>query len=156
MKYLCWALCLTMHFFPSVTSYTCRISHFACHNNKCISPDHYCDGIDDCGDGSDEPKFCTGKRVRGIPTFITERMRIFSFSPSSFGCYKARTLKLTFRSKYFTVPKSSVYTKVEHRAEKSWKSVETFSMRVVHRETTCFRVRGICREVRYPASFGVS
>ncbi|KAL3272499.1 hypothetical protein HHI36_013976, partial [Cryptolaemus montrouzieri] len=39
----------------------CRISEFPCRNGRCISLNKYCDGIDDCEDISDEPKFCTGE-----------------------------------------------------------------------------------------------
>lgn len=49
-----------MLFFEPVIPYTCRISQFVCRNNNCISPDKYCDGVDNCGDSSDEPRFCTG------------------------------------------------------------------------------------------------
>ncbi|CAL8123713.1 unnamed protein product [Orchesella dallaii] len=40
----------------------CRLSEFVCKGGKCISADKFCDGVDDCGDGSpssDEPRFCT-------------------------------------------------------------------------------------------------
>jgi hypothetical protein len=39
----------------------CRISEFPCRNGRCIRLDRYCDGVDDCGDKSDEPRYCTGK-----------------------------------------------------------------------------------------------
>lgn len=40
----------------------CRISEFACKGGKlCLPLDRYCDGRNDCGDQSDEPKHCTGK-----------------------------------------------------------------------------------------------
>lgn len=39
----------------------CRISEFPCRNNHCVRLDRYCDGVDDCGDMSDEPRYCTGK-----------------------------------------------------------------------------------------------
>ncbi|PSN56997.1 hypothetical protein C0J52_04236 [Blattella germanica] len=38
----------------------CRISEFQCRNSRCIRLDRYCDGVDDCGDKSDEPRYCTG------------------------------------------------------------------------------------------------
>ncbi|XP_059477318.1 uncharacterized protein LOC132197791 [Neocloeon triangulifer] len=37
----------------------CRISEFQCRNGRCVQLDRYCDAHDDCGDNSDEPKFCT-------------------------------------------------------------------------------------------------
>lgn len=40
----------------------CRISEFMCKGGKlCLPLDRYCDGRDDCGDRSDEPKHCTGE-----------------------------------------------------------------------------------------------
>lgn len=42
--------------------HTCKISEFSCRNNQlCLPLDRYCDGRDDCGDKSDEPKGCTGE-----------------------------------------------------------------------------------------------
>lgn len=43
----------------------CKISEFGCRGGRCISADKYCDGVDHCGDGSDEPRWCTRKS----PTF---------------------------------------------------------------------------------------
>ncbi|CAH1400417.1 unnamed protein product [Nezara viridula] len=37
----------------------CRISELMCRNGKCVPSDLYCNGINDCEDGSDEPKYCT-------------------------------------------------------------------------------------------------
>lgn len=39
---------------------TCRISEFTCRNGRCVRLNGYCDGVDDCGDLSDEPSYCTG------------------------------------------------------------------------------------------------
>lgn len=39
----------------------CQISEFPCNNRRCISAEKYCDSVDDCGDGSDEPRFCSSK-----------------------------------------------------------------------------------------------
>ncbi|XP_026734671.1 uncharacterized protein LOC113498735 [Trichoplusia ni] len=37
----------------------CRMSELLCDTGQCISLDKYCNGEDDCGDKSDEPKACT-------------------------------------------------------------------------------------------------
>ncbi|CAK1556343.1 unnamed protein product [Leptosia nina] len=37
----------------------CRLSELLCDTGQCISLDKYCNGEDDCGDKSDEPKACT-------------------------------------------------------------------------------------------------
>ncbi|CAG9786678.1 unnamed protein product [Diatraea saccharalis] len=39
----------------------CRLSELLCDTGQCISLDKYCNGEDDCGDKSDEPKLCTHK-----------------------------------------------------------------------------------------------
>lgn len=39
----------------------CSLSEFACKNGKCIPAFKYCDKVHDCGDNSDEPRFCTCK-----------------------------------------------------------------------------------------------
>ncbi|XP_076290732.1 uncharacterized protein LOC143214060 [Lasioglossum baleicum] len=37
----------------------CRSSEYLCDNGNCIAQDKYCNGENDCGDNSDEPKYCT-------------------------------------------------------------------------------------------------
>ncbi|XP_076375175.1 uncharacterized protein LOC117229697 [Megalopta genalis] len=37
----------------------CRPSEYLCDTGNCIAQDKYCDGENDCGDKSDEPKYCT-------------------------------------------------------------------------------------------------
>ncbi|CAK1580186.1 unnamed protein product [Parnassius mnemosyne] len=37
----------------------CRLSELLCDTGQCISLDKYCNGEDDCGDKSDEPKACS-------------------------------------------------------------------------------------------------
>lgn len=39
----------------------CRISEYQCSNKKCIPINRFCDGSNDCGDASDEPRHCTRK-----------------------------------------------------------------------------------------------
>ena len=36
----------------------CTRNEFMCSNYRCIWKSFYCDGDDDCGDGSDEPRSC--------------------------------------------------------------------------------------------------
>ncbi|XP_060528816.1 uncharacterized protein LOC132703517 [Cylas formicarius] len=37
----------------------CKVSEFACANGKCIPLNYFCDVKNDCGDSSDEPRYCT-------------------------------------------------------------------------------------------------
>ncbi|KDR18394.1 hypothetical protein L798_07556, partial [Zootermopsis nevadensis] len=37
----------------------CRRSEFPCENGRCVPLNRLCDAADDCGDSSDEPRFCT-------------------------------------------------------------------------------------------------
>ncbi|XP_071872187.1 uncharacterized protein isoform X1 [Bombus fervidus] len=37
----------------------CRPSEYLCGTGNCVAQDKYCDGENDCGDNSDEPKYCT-------------------------------------------------------------------------------------------------
>ncbi|XP_055931584.1 uncharacterized protein LOC129961960 [Argiope bruennichi] len=37
----------------------CKSWEFQCDNDRCITRNRFCDGTDDCGDGSDEPAGCT-------------------------------------------------------------------------------------------------
>uniref|UniRef100_A0A1B0CN39 CUB domain-containing protein n=1 Tax=Lutzomyia longipalpis TaxID=7200 RepID=A0A1B0CN39_LUTLO len=37
----------------------CAMSEHTCTNGKCVPLNKFCDNINDCGDSSDEPRFCT-------------------------------------------------------------------------------------------------
>lgn len=41
----------------------CRISEYLCANKKCIPINRFCDGTNDCGDSSDEPRHCTREYI---------------------------------------------------------------------------------------------
>lgn len=45
----------------------CRLSELLCDTGQCISLDKYCNGEDDCGDKSDEPKGCSRKYSACVP-----------------------------------------------------------------------------------------
>lgn len=46
----------------------CAMSEYTCTNGKCIQLNKYCDKINDCGDSSDEPRFCTRKYFMIAPS----------------------------------------------------------------------------------------
>ncbi|KAL1373925.1 hypothetical protein pipiens_005059 [Culex pipiens pipiens] len=37
----------------------CAMSEHTCNNGRCVPLNKYCNNVNDCGDGSDEPRFCT-------------------------------------------------------------------------------------------------
>lgn len=39
----------------------CAMSEHTCNNGRCVPLNKYCNNVNDCGDGSDEPRFCTSK-----------------------------------------------------------------------------------------------
>jgi hypothetical protein len=44
----------------------CQISEYYCDNRKCVSLDKFCNGFDDCGDGTDEPRHFSRKHTRNV------------------------------------------------------------------------------------------
>ena len=43
------------------TNSKCPRNQFTCQNNRCVAESKTCDGINDCGDYSDETTLCKGK-----------------------------------------------------------------------------------------------
>lgn len=39
----------------------CALSEFTCTNGRCVPLANYCDSVNNCGDSSDEPRFCTSE-----------------------------------------------------------------------------------------------
>lgn len=54
-----WRGCLALLAVLTATL-CCQISEFRCRNGRCVRLDQYCNTVDDCGDMSDEPRYCTG------------------------------------------------------------------------------------------------
>ena len=46
--------------FPSESDKKCSLEGFPCSNGACIPRSFMCNGIDDCGDNSDETTVCSG------------------------------------------------------------------------------------------------
>lgn len=45
----------------AVHNKTCKITEFKCANDRCIQLNQYCNSKNECGDLSDEPRYCTRK-----------------------------------------------------------------------------------------------
>lgn len=45
----------------ATTVLSCRQSEFQCGNGRCIALNKVCNAVNDCGDGSDEPRQCSRK-----------------------------------------------------------------------------------------------
>lgn len=41
----------------------CAMSEHTCDNGRCIPMNKYCDNVNDCGDSSDEPRYCTSELI---------------------------------------------------------------------------------------------
>ena len=49
---------------------SCNMTQFLCDNGTCISGSLYCDGVDNCGDGSDERR-CGKMIVKNATTYTS-------------------------------------------------------------------------------------
>ncbi|KAI5717528.1 hypothetical protein M8J77_007453 [Diaphorina citri] len=61
-----WVLlgsCFLVVSLQQLQHHQCRISEYACENGRCISLDRFCNEYDDCGDKSDEPRYCSREFV---------------------------------------------------------------------------------------------
>jgi hypothetical protein len=74
----------------------CRGESFRCDNNWCIPRSLYCNGIDECGDGSDEPSSCP-KTTGYLPDVnnLLKNLNIRNIYGSLFG-YAAGIIILLF------------------------------------------------------------
>ncbi|KAH6942778.1 hypothetical protein HPB50_010251 [Hyalomma asiaticum] len=52
-------LCVCLRSLEAKGGTDCKLPEFRCHNGRCVGVERYCDGTDDCGDGSDEPADCS-------------------------------------------------------------------------------------------------
>ncbi|XP_066247763.1 uncharacterized protein [Euwallacea similis] len=43
----------------TVKTTKCRLHEFSCGNGRCVPANRFCDSKNDCGDSSDEPRYCT-------------------------------------------------------------------------------------------------
>uniref|UniRef100_T1JCM1 CUB domain-containing protein n=1 Tax=Strigamia maritima TaxID=126957 RepID=T1JCM1_STRMM len=55
----CWRTISLVMSLVCCVGNACRISEFFCDNGQCTGLDRFCDGRNDCGDKSDEPRQCT-------------------------------------------------------------------------------------------------
>lgn len=46
--------------FIGPTVQLCATSQFLCANDRCLDASYMCNGVDNCGDNSDETTICTG------------------------------------------------------------------------------------------------
>ena len=73
----------------------CRGESFHCDNKQCIARSLYCNGIDECEDGSDEPPSCPGNSNLPDISDILKNFNVGNIYGSLFG-YAAGVIILIF------------------------------------------------------------
>ncbi|KOX74934.1 hypothetical protein WN51_13495 [Melipona quadrifasciata] len=65
----------------ATTVLSCRLSEFQCGNGRCVALNKVCNVVDDCGDGSDEPRQCSHSmklyRWGGGKSLVIPRLKNF-------------------------------------------------------------------------------
>lgn len=72
---------LSYHYYEYILSciaFRCGEESFQCNNNICVPISSYCNGIDDCGDESDEPKLCQTARTSSTTKSGSRNSKIFT------------------------------------------------------------------------------
>ena len=64
---------ISMNFIIAPLPSNCPPTHFVCTNRRCRNPSTMCDGIDDCGDNSDESIGCNGKLIYTLLNVIESK-----------------------------------------------------------------------------------
>jgi hypothetical protein len=55
--------------FEASCLFQCRPGEMRCNNDICLSQSKFCNGEDDCGDGSDEPENCETDCLASLRVF---------------------------------------------------------------------------------------
>lgn len=79
----------------------CRISEYQCENKRCVPINRFCDGSNDCGDSSDEPRHCTRKSsfILSIVFFIRFLSIFIDFQPFTYRMNLQKGAKLVVKSR---------------------------------------------------------
>ncbi|XP_076366116.1 uncharacterized protein LOC143255011 isoform X3 [Tachypleus tridentatus] len=64
-----------------MSSALCGVSEFSCDNGKCVRQNMYCNGREDCGDGSDEPRGCVAACNRTFNGEVNVKYRLHISEP---------------------------------------------------------------------------
>ncbi len=56
------------------THCACRDDELLCRNGMCLSKARFCDGVDDCKDGTDEPYGCKSSCRVSLQTLLPKKV----------------------------------------------------------------------------------